>query len=104
VVRYRLGGRAYAVQHGGSFKTQAEAKARAGLIAGELAAGRDPRRLLTATPTPVMTFAAWASRYEASRVDYADETIKNLGSHLRTIAPTFGDRDPATITPADVQE
>ena len=38
VVRFRLGGRAYPIQHAGSFKTMREAKARRDLVAGELAA------------------------------------------------------------------
>ena len=42
VVRYRLGGRAWPVQRGGSFSTMREARARRDLIAGELAAGRNP--------------------------------------------------------------
>ena len=46
VVRYRLGGRAYPIEHGGSFPTMREAKIRRDLVAGELAAGRNPRILL----------------------------------------------------------
>jgi len=46
VVRYRLGGRAWPIQHGGSFGMTKEARARRDLIAGELAAGRNPRDLL----------------------------------------------------------
>ena len=38
VVRYRLGDRAWPVQHGGSFSTMREARACRDLIAGELAA------------------------------------------------------------------
>lgn len=105
-VRYRLGGRAYPVQHGGSFSTLREAKVRRDLIAGELAAGRNPADLLRAMvqrPT-ARTFREWADAYQASRVDIAAETTKNLGSHLKTILPMFGDRDPETITLADVQE
>jgi hypothetical protein len=34
VVRYRLGGRAYPIEHGGSFRTMKEARARRDLIAG----------------------------------------------------------------------
>jgi hypothetical protein len=41
VVRYRLGGRAYPIVHGGSFRTLKEAKARRDFIGGELAAGRN---------------------------------------------------------------
>ena len=44
-VRCRLGGRAYPVQHGGSFPTLKEARTRRDFIAGELAAGETlPRR------------------------------------------------------------
>lgn len=42
VARYRLGGRAYPLVHGGAFRTLKEARARRDLIAGELASGRNP--------------------------------------------------------------
>ena len=48
VVRYRLGGRAYPPNHGGSFKTEREAKERLRLVSGELAAGRNPADALRA--------------------------------------------------------
>jgi integrase len=105
VVRYRLGGRAWPIQHGGSFQTMKEARARRDLIAGELAAGRNPADLLSAMvhkPT-ARSFSEWAEAYRTSRVDYTDETTKNMGSHLKLILATFGDMDPATITSADVQ-
>jgi integrase len=107
VVCYRLGGRAYPVEHGGSFKTLKEAKARRDVIGGEIAAGRNPRDPLSAmteAPAPIMPLATWAKRYAASRVDYAEETAKNVSSHLKAILPTLGERDPASLTPADVQE
>jgi integrase len=107
VVRYRLGGRTYPLVHGGSFKTKKEASARRDLIAGELAVGRNPAIALEAMraqqPATVRTLAAVAEQYRASRVDYADETSKNLGSHLRKILPMFGERYPHTITFQDVQ-
>ena len=105
VVRYRLGGRAWPVVHGGSFQTMKEARARRDLIAGELAAGRNPTDILSAgvqRPT-VKTFSEWAEAYRTSRVDYAEETTKNMGSHLKLILATFADADPATITSAEVQ-
>ena len=43
VVRFRRGGRYFPIEHGGSFPTMREARIRRDLIAGELAAGRDPR-------------------------------------------------------------
>ncbi len=46
----------------------------------------------------------WADAYETSRVDLAAETVKNLGSHLKLILPTFEDRDPATIAPGEIRE
>jgi len=55
-------------------------------------------------PPKRRTFRQWSEAYKSSRVDLADETTKGIGSHLKTILPTFGDRDPATITPAEVQE
>ena len=106
VVRYRLGGRAYPIVHAGSFRTLKEAKARRDFVAGELAGGRNPAvalRTLAAPPTAVMTFSRWAESYRASRVDFATETTKNLSSHLKAMN-ALQDRDPTTITPADVQE
>jgi integrase len=106
VVRFRLGGRAYPVQHGGSFRTLKEAKARRDLIAGEIAAGRNPADTLLlaiAVAPPVRSFADWADAYVSSRVDLAPAARKVMKSHLALIVPIFGERDPATITAIDVQ-
>src|SRR5512134_1216194 len=86
-VRYRLGGRAYPLVHGGSFKTLKEARTRRDFIAGELAAGRNPSDALRAMVErpPVRTFQQWAEAYRVSRVDIAAETAKNLESHLKAI-------------------
>ena len=109
VVRYRLGGRAYPVEHGGSFKTLKEAKARRDLIGGALAAGRNPRELLEAltapaTVAPARTFAEWGRLYKDSRRDVAPSTLANIETHLKALAPSFGDRDPKALTRADVDE
>jgi integrase len=106
VVRYRLGGRAYPVEHGGSFRTLKEAKARRDLVGGLIASGQNPADVLRAmADVPVRrTFGDWAEAYQESRVDLAGATTKNMISHVRAIVPVFGDRDPETITPADVQE
>jgi integrase len=105
-VRYRRGGRAWPLIDGGSFRTQREARIRRDVIAGELAAGRNPADLLRElVETPQWrTFRDWAEAYKASRIDIGAETRKNLESHLKTILPTFGDRDPASLTVVDVQE
>ena len=106
VVRYRLGGRAYPVMHGGSFKTLREATQRKNVIAGELAAGRNPAEALAALSalSTRRRFAEWAAAFEASRVDVSAGTAGSYKAHLLRILPTFGDRDPETISPADVQE
>jgi integrase len=105
-VRYRLGGRAYPLVHGGSFPTLKEARARRDFVAGELAANRNPADSLrvTANREPRRTFKQWAEAYKKSRVDIGAETLKNMESHLLRLNPTFGDRDPSRITVADVQE
>ena len=105
VVRYRLGGRSYPLVHGGSFRTLREARARRDLIAGELAAGRNPVDLLRVrVERPnVRTFREWADAYKAGRPDIGEETRKNLSSHLKRLLPAFGARDPHFITAGDVQ-
>jgi len=47
-----LGGRAYPIVHAGSFRTLKEAKTRRDLVAGELAAGRNPAEALQALLRP----------------------------------------------------
>jgi integrase len=105
-VRFRLGGRTYPVEHGGSFPTMREARVRRDLIAGELAAGRNPRELLRAmTERPnTRTFSEWAKAWKDSRVDVSDSTLTGYHNHLLRLEPTFGDRDPGRIRPSDVQE
>lgn len=106
-VRYRLGGRGFKLLHGGVFPTLREARSRRDFIAGELAAGRDPRialaalRFATARPR---TIADWFEAFVESRVDVDEKTIVGYRKHWKRIQPTFGDRDPFSITPADVQE
>ena len=105
VVRYRLGGRAYPVEHGGSFHTMKEARARRDLVAGEIAAGRNPADLLRAMVDrpPVRSFEQWAEEYRASRIDLGAETRKNQRSHILAMLPMFGERDVAALTTSDVQ-
>ena len=106
-VRYRLGGRAYPIVRAGSFKTEREAKARRDLVAGEIAHGRNPLDLLAALVVDTgqfVTLEAWGERFVASRIDVAENTRKMYRSHLRMIGETFSDRDPFSISAADVAE
>jgi integrase len=104
-VRYRLGGRAYPLIHGGSFLTMKEARLRRDLIGGELAAGRNPADLLRAmvAPRPVRTFADLYDEFTASRVDVAETTKINYGTHRIRLVELLGERDPRTIGWQDVQ-
>src|SRR5436190_16233243 len=106
LVRARLGGRTWPVRNYGTFPTMREARIRRDLVAGEIAAGRDPAILLASlatTPPPVKTFKAWADEYRESRVDLADETRMAIETRSRALG-TFGDLDSAQITPQMVAE
>jgi integrase len=109
VVRYRLGGRAYPIVHGGSFAKLREAQERERLIGGELAAGRNPQDKLAAMLTvpesvKAETLAEIAPRYEASRIDITDNTAQTFKSALKRILAWGGDRDPHSLTWQDAQE
>jgi integrase len=104
VVRYRRGGRGFSVEHAGSFKTLRDARLRRDFVAGELAAGRDPREALARQETPRRTLREWAEVYRASRIDFAAETRKNMESHFRRLLPSLGERYPDELVPADVRE
>jgi integrase len=107
VVRYRLGGRTYPIQHGGAFPTMREARARRDLIAGELANGRNPADLLrsmVATPPRMETLPVWRDRFIKSRHDADDNTIANYRSSLNAFCERFDNRDPHALTVSDVAE
>jgi integrase len=105
-VRYRLGGRAYPLVHAGSFKTLKEARLRRGLVAGELAAGRNPSeilRRLTEAKQRRRTFTDLYDGFTASRVDVADATKANYATHRVRLVDLLGDRDPTAVGWQDVQ-
>ena len=107
VVRYRLGGRGWPVEDGGRFRTLKEARARRDLVAGEIAAGRDPAEALRSLRerAPERNVAEWGSAMVASRLDVSEGRIAFLELALRTkINPRFGERLPREIRPPDVQE
>jgi integrase len=105
VVRWRLGGRAYPVVHGGSFGTLKEARIRRDVIAGELAAGRNPQLLLQSmleTPTR-RTFTQLYDEFTKSRIDVAASTKENYATYRIRLVDLLGDREPSTISWQDVQ-
>jgi integrase len=105
-VRFRLGGRGYPVEHGGSFPTMREARVRRDLIAGELAAGRNPRELLRAlTEQPkARTLEQVFEDFIASRVDVAPATLENYKTHRDRLVPVLGAREPLRLSWHDIQE
>lgn len=107
-VLYRRGGRSFKLETAGTFKTKRDARARRDVVAGWLAAGLNPKTELAkaAAPAPErITLAAWAVRYEKSRIDLADETIKNVRSHIKKIAAADIASKPAeAITYNDIAE
>jgi integrase len=83
-----------------------EARLRRDLVAGELAAGRNPAehlRTLSEKPEPRRTFADLYDAFTASRVDVAEATKVNYATHRIRLMELLGDRDPATIDWQDVQ-
>lgn len=100
IVRYRRGGRGFKAEHAGSFRTLKEARTRRDLVAGELAAGRDPRLVLVVARErpPVLLFREVAERWRAGRVDVAESTRELMAVRNLRFNKVFGDWDPAQIT------
>lgn len=107
-VLYRRGGRAYPIESGGTARTLKEARIRRDLVAGWLAAGLNPKAELAkqdAVSVPKPTLRQAALQYERSRVDLADETVKNLGSHIKKLALWEGAAKPIdALTVADLSD
>jgi integrase len=94
----------YPIRHGGSFPRQRDAETRRNLIAGELAAGRDPaialRTLLEVAPRRTL-LGVWDD-FMASRVDVGHKA-QALYRNARDRARSLGPKDPLEITAAHVQ-
>jgi integrase len=105
VVRYRLGGRAYPIAHGGSFRTLKEAKARRDLVGGLIAQGRNPAEVLQAMreqPRP-RTFKTLFEDFIASRIDVTATTLGTYRTHRDRLIPLLEGSDPTMLTWQDVQ-
>lgn len=107
VVRYRRGGRAHPLIHAGSFKRERDARTRRDLVAGELAAGRDPRVMLTqlTDPVEIKTFVTRAHEWLATRIDLKATTRDTYRDAITWLATTtLADLDPTAVTSAQIQE
>jgi len=67
----------------------------------------NPRRLLaelTAGPPPTTTLTTCRDRFLASRIDIDANTIRNYRTALKKAFERFGDRDPGSLTVAEIGE
>jgi integrase len=106
-VLFRRGGRAFAEEWAGSFKTQKEAKLRYALVLTELAAGRDPhealRRLEQPAP-PARTLGQEFDSWLASRHDLSDTTRETYTYAKRALPGSLLSRPTTEITFQELQE
>lgn len=106
LVYYRRGGRGFPEEYAGSFKTKKEAQTRRDLIAGELAAGRDPTLALEALRKPPAPRPGLLDRFDAfaaSRVDVGDKARRQYRNARDRWVPLLGaSRDPHTVTALDI--
>ena len=103
-VEYRLGGRSTRARYAGSFKTKREALVRKGFVAGELAAARIPVVGELAEPVTAPTLAVAAARWQASRVDIAENTRKQHATAIARIPDALRSRRVDTLTTQHVAD
>src|SRR5438045_3089095 len=103
-VVYRIGGRESVPRRAGTFERKDDANRRRAWVVGELAAMRVPDLSLLADAVKAPTVAEVAARWQASRVDVAENTQLQHRSAVRAMLPLIGDRRVDTLTPTDVAE
>lgn len=109
VVRYRWGGRGFQLVHLGSKRTEREARKLRDWGAGELAAGRDPRKELrrlqqASKHRSIVTVDAWFRRWIDARIQVGEKTKKLDTNAANRFKPLIGDIETSELTLADVQE
>lgn len=109
VVRYRWGGRSFRLVHLGSKRTEREARALRDWAAGELAAGRDPRKELgrlrqASAQRSTAAVDAWFRRWIDLRIDVEEKTKKLDTNAADRFKPLIGEIEVSELTVADVQE
>lgn len=106
LVYYRRGGRSFPEEYAGSFKKMADAKTRRDLVAGELAAGRDPQIILEQLKKPPAPKPGLERRWNdfiASRIDVGEKAhALYRNSRDKWIEILGANRDPSTVSAADV--
>jgi hypothetical protein len=106
LVYYRRGGRLYPEEYAGSFKTKREAQTRRDLVAGELAAGRNPQDVLAALRTPAPAKPGLADSWDTwarSKRKVGESAQKLYGNSKAWWVEVLGAAtDPATVTVAAI--
>jgi integrase len=98
---FRRGGRGWAIESAGTFRTERDARIRRDLVSGWLAAALNPKVELAAMLKPAppkRTYAGVAEAYKQSRLDHAPGTARNVDTHLNRLLPIFGDLEPEQVT------
>ena len=104
VVRFRLGGRAWPIVHGGSFRTLKEASSAAtSSPVRSPPDGTRPTRSALLSPKPKRPRASYFEAWKASRLDLDSRTLDNCDFHWKRLEPAFGSLAPEEITFHDVQ-
>src|SRR4051812_18489457 len=101
LVFYRRGGRGWPEKYAGSFAKKTLAKAREDLVAGELAAGRDPEDLLLKLRTPQPSKARLEQLWDTwmrSRKDVGASAQALYGNSRDRWLPILKNADPARIS------
>jgi integrase len=102
-VEWRAGGREAATKYGGSFRRKEDALTRKRHIDGCLARLELPDlHALDREPAQAPTVAEAAERWQASRVDLAENTKERHALELNRIRPLLGSRRVDELTAADV--
>ncbi|MDX6644679.1 MAG: hypothetical protein QOK40_406 [Miltoncostaeaceae bacterium] len=104
MVQFRAGGRGSPLEHGGTFRTRAEADTRRMVIAGDLAALRRPELRPPAPPPAPETLDALYERYLASRLDLDPKSLRTYTQARALFGLTgLGARAVSEITHEQVQ-
>lgn len=104
-VRARLGGRGWPLIHLGSFKTQREAEIRLRFVEDEIAAGRDPRVVISGNADKGASVATVCDKWLASRHDYRDATRTRVMREVRRIKESPLGRVPVgSVTREHIQK
>lgn len=106
LVYYRRGGRGFKDEYAGSFRTRKEQLTRRDFVAGELAAGRDPKVTLAALAAPPKPPTGLLERWDtfmASRIDVSPKAQAQYRNSRDRWVPILGAHtDPATLATRDI--